>query len=190
MRIFLGALAASLLYAGTVCAQELSPTPLPEASASRTQTILQKDPRWGRIRLGEGTVGSKGCLLVSIAKAIAERDSALDPAYIIRQLASRTFVERNGDLKWDMVSAVFGIQVIDRFAVSKAVIAQVGDRLAQGYRVFLKLEKPGGRSHWVQAVEVQGNDIALSDPAYGSVNLIAFYGKPKKGSEIVVIGGD
>jgi hypothetical protein len=159
----------------------------PPAQASETPVLLQKDPRWRYIRLGKSTIGKIGCLTVLIGKKIYEDDPTRDPTSIFHLLATPKFVKPDGDLKWSALEAIFGIVVVDRFAASGNLVARVGVQLAQGYRVYLKLKKSSGGTHWVEAMQAKDGDLALSDPAQGHVYLLSFYGKPKRGSEVVVL---
>ena len=127
--------------------------------------FLQKDPRWGKDRLGRSadTIASDGCVVTSVAMALGNLGFDTDPADLNARLTESGNFTPRGWLIWNGVSEVTGGRARAHYydTVSEPLIEQC---MARGDYPLVRFYLPNGRSHWAMVVGRSEQGYHMRDP--------------------------
>jgi hypothetical protein len=135
-------------------------------SLSRTYPIFKQcDSKWGSEQLGfsSNTICSAGCLMSSVAMALAGTGHDFNPSTLNQWLK-----EHGGYLNGDLL--VWGsINSLGLTYQGKIASFQIQSVLDQGKIVICNVRNG---AHWVLAYGYDGNNIFVNDPGY---NVTSYY---------------
>lgn len=162
-------------WSGMPSGQSPNSTPLPNGMLSDRVTYSQKDPRWGKDRLGRGgdTLAREGCVVTSVAMAMTNSGFSIDPGDLNRRLTQTDNLTHSGLLKWKGVSEVSGGRVKATFydTVSEPLIQGC---LAKGDYPLVRFYLPNGRSHWAMILGRSNKGYHMRDPLRVSDDPLVF----------------
>lgn len=128
-------------------------------------TFSQKDPRWGKDRLGRkgGSLAREGCVITSAAMAMTNAGFPIDPGELNRRLTRSDNLTPSGLLKWKGIADVSGGAVKATFyeTVSDPLIQSC---LVKGDYPLVRFYLPNGRSHWAMILGRSRHGYHMRDP--------------------------
>lgn len=147
-------------------------TPLPQQAPAQQSTFLpdrvvysQKDPKWGRDKLGKtnASVAKEGCVVTSVAMALGNLGFNTNPGDLNMRLTHTDNFTKRGWLIWNGVSEVTGGDAKAHYydTVSDPLINTC---MARGDYPLVQFYLPNGRSHWAMIVGRDGRGYHMRDP--------------------------
>ncbi|MGB6229936.1 MAG: hypothetical protein WBF53_07400, partial [Litorimonas sp.] len=127
--------------------------------------FLQKDPRWARDTLGDtgDTIARYGCVVTSVAIALANLGFDTDPGDLNRRLSETDNYTPRGWLKWKGVGEVTNGKAEATFH-SEVNAGLIRDSLAAGEYPLVRFILPNGRSHWAVILGQSERGYHMRDP--------------------------
>jgi hypothetical protein len=202
MRTLFLVLCFSLLCAGTSVAEEAAPrnhslmTSESDVSVWAEPWILlsQGNPLWRNERLGNGTIGSQGCLFMNLVMILKELGFDQDPREFLTIFTKRGLIDQLGRMRLTLLPTVFpSLRIVDRQAASPQTdVTAIQSWLSERAFVLLKLGYRDSRGvlhqHWVRVARVEDNRLIVIDPNGGKIaDLATLYG-PNPVKEVLVLG--
>jgi len=149
------------------------------------QPISQRDPRWSTVQLGSGsrTLGSDGCLLVSLTSKLIYHGLTVTPKDVVARLKEKGGIQPSGDTAWPDITRAFPgvifrwrwstvLEERGNVAFRKSPLSAYADilnLLALGQPTLIRTETKG-LGHWVLAVDGEdGDDLLIMDPFDGQM---------------------
>lgn len=143
---------------------------------------------WSNIKIGNtnSTIGNIGCLVTSIAILIEKSGvnttiEPFNPGTFVEALNGNGGFDSSGNLQYAAVNKVVpsfsyvgNVNLRDKSRIEK--LALITQYFNQGY--FITIEVKGatpGNQHWVAITNVNGNNVAIVDPASDKTDLWSAY---------------
>lgn len=152
--------------------------PLSQYSAEHVPCYRQKDPLWGKDKLGDSsyTMSGSGCLTTCIAAALTAQHPAaepLTPGELNRLFSEAGVYNASGDIVWGKIKdALPETEVLVASGVDNREIDQM---LAEGKYPAVRVKVHGrGAWHWVLIAGTDENGYLCMDPLNGDEKLIPF----------------
>jgi len=141
----------------------------PRRVALDVPSLRQNDPRWGKDLLGptNATLGAEGCAVSSAAMIMAFYGVDTDPQRLNQFLNEHEGYTPQGWIYWEKAAELSPEHV--RKAYEDLPSYHLIDRnLMQGNPVIVRLNLPGGSSHFVVIAGKKGYDYLIQDPGSGA----------------------
>lgn len=137
--------------------------------------FYQKDPRWGKERLGRSgdTLASDGCLVTATSMALVNLGFATNPSDLNKRLTQADSFTPRGWLIWDGIRKVTNGKAKARFykSVSEDLIHEC---MIDGYYPLVQFYLPNGRTHWAMIVDKSKQGYHMRDPLRRSSQPLIF----------------
>jgi hypothetical protein len=131
-------------------------------------SFRQNDPRWGKDRLGDsdGTLGSEGCAVASVAMVLGYYGVDTNPQKLNRYLSQHGGYTRQGWIYWERATELQPGRV--RHVYENLPCYRLIDcNLLKGNPVIVRLRLRGG-THFVVIAGKRGLDYLTQDPGAGA----------------------
>jgi hypothetical protein len=161
---------------------------------------LQSDPRWGNVLIAPSvTLSAYGCLISVLSDMLRRTELDLDPGRLCEALKRVNAFSTTGDMTLDKLEQVtnrvtfHSRKATTNYAGEKyggkmdpqAALDRIRNLIMLGMPVPVHVDAVGNDKypdHFVLAVDLEGSDLIIHDPAYGEeVRFTKRYGDPLTG---------